>query len=243
MMKKITIIASPMLGATIASSAQQFYWGVNGGLLYNTSSTDKHSRPKNNSYVGDRKLGTSANFGVNLGYQFKSRWGVELQLQGVSIRSKDIIHYNFANNPSQTPIELEEQLRYTYLRIPISVTFRITNPASKIRLDALVGGNIGFLLSNNSKLVGTNAEGKEYVNRISYYARSVMKGDLGIQAGLRASKKINHKLAIFLDASYYNGFTFRYDEIFPYNYNQYVYNQYLTTNIGLKLEMGKKNKI
>lgn len=243
-MKKIAIVSSLMMCLSISGMAQQFYWGINGGLLSNTSSSDKQSRPKNPYYIGDRKLGTTANFGINFGYQFKSRWGIELQLQGVNIRSKDKMSYPPFDNSTLNPTNLEEQLRYSYLRVPILASFRITNSGSKIQLQALAGGNIGFLLNDNSKLVGTNAEGKEYVNSASYRSRSVMNSDIGVQLGLRASKNISKQLIFFVDVAYYNGFTYRYDEILSYfNYDQYVYNQYLTTNIGIKLDVGKKTKI
>lgn len=186
-----------------------------------------------------------ANWGINYGFQSKTRWGAEIQLQYIGIRSKVTTEYPTNTNPQDEAPIIETRYRYSYLRAPILAHYQLTPTSSKIQLHALAGVNIGVLLVSKQNYVGINDAGKKEVGKIDAVPNLLNTIDFGVQGGLRATTRIAKNVSLFVDASYYYGIINRENTKHASEYLKpvVVKNQYLTTNIGLKLEVGKKNKI
>ncbi len=118
------------------------------------------------------KVQFGKSYGVNIGYDYTDRWGIQLELQ-VSEQGQKYSITQTSDNDKHT-----KDINLLYLKFPLMLKYKqmfINNYNSKpIAVSFLFGPQFGFLMKKNVQLDGKDVKGAPQYN----------KGEFGILGGL-----------------------------------------------------------
>lgn len=249
-MKKFTAIFCTLnLIDFVHSYAQNFYVGINGGYLKNTKvMKDDSSVPLYWDEGNEKKRVDSYSWGLQLGYNFSKRWGVETQLlfsnEGLKEKKDLLCDFHIGNISGVRLAEIEWRRNYYYMRIPLLVhcNFMPAGYSWKIKLSA--GCNVGILYKQSSEYLGLNELGKEVLGTLNFDDYPLKKIDAGLQAGIRVQKSLHKYVNVFLDGSVYKGFSniINMPDIFatgvtPSYYFENIINRHVLIMAGLQCNL------
>lgn len=243
----IRLAAIALTGIGPAAQAQNLYFGITGGY-YNNQKVMVNESPPQPPYLPEeynaRRL-SGPTWGLQLGYNFSKRWGIETQLRFANEGYKEQLdlHYHFQSGPvSGTKLAQVERYRnYHYMRIPLLVHFNILPPASSWKIRLMAGPNLGILTQQYSVYKGLDALGKEKAGTLNMEDKPLKKMDPGLQAGIRLEKQAYRAFSVFLEGVYYQGVLniinvpdVAYNQPTPSYYFEKNINRHMIVAIGLQ---------
>jgi len=246
----ISLAAIALTGIGPAARAQDLYFGISGGYYNNQKVMVNESPLFQVPYLTDEEAYSpqrlsGATWGLQLGYQFSKRWGIETQLRFANEGYKEKLDliYHFQSGPvSGTRLaELERYRNYHYTRIPLLVHYTIFPPLQGWKIRLMAGPNIGILTQQYSIYKGINELGVEKAGTLNMEDKPLKKTDPGLQAGIRIEKQVFSSFSAFLEGVYYQGFLnsinvpdVAYNEPTPTYYYEKNINRHTIIALGLQ---------
>ena len=171
-MRKFILLLTFISSSCILLNAQQFNWGVRGGLNISSLGDYEHTIGQYEDSELDSKLGFHA--GVFAQFPVSGNLGIETGLFYSQLGGKDKENdrneqYKIEANPS-------------YLQIPVSVFYKF-NVIDEFKFYPSLGVYAGYGLSGKLKMKGTVA-GQDIDSKVDYFGNFANKLDFGATIGM-----------------------------------------------------------
>ena len=212
-MKKLTLIIAIISSSCVLLNAQQFSWGIRGGLNISSLGDYEHIVSRYEDSELDSKSGIYA--GVFTQFQVSGNLGIETGLFYSQLGGKDKENdrneqYKIEANPS-------------YLQLPVELFYKF-NITEKFKLYPSIGMYVGYGLPGDLKTHGTVAN-QDIGSKVDYF------GDFGNEFDFGATAGINAQYGRFiLGAHYDRGLTRVNKEKVAYGDNAFNSNARLTVS-------------
>lgn len=236
---KTWIMIVPFVSGAFGAVAQNFYGGIYGGLLKNDIMVTDQDAQQYSLY--NKKL-TTIDYGIHFGRQLTNRWGLETQVQFVSIVNKK--EFDMFNPLPGEPMfgSIQWYNKSHYIRVPLLVQYTVFSSKSRFGLALLAGPNFGWMRQQHATFKNEDESSPSLLNNPTLTGVALKKFDMGVQAGIRARMQLYKSIYLYTEGAIYQGLSDVAKEQQPIAFydGAGVKNRHFSLNFGIQYDLSAK---